>query len=121
MSNPLTVPLDELAAMLGTEPDTVRRQHRRWSDQHGFPRKLAVGWAWSRRDLKLWIEQGMARPANDPLPCEALKERSTGEMPAALADDPVLARLRDRYVDNPAAHGAKQDLSCVAPARSEAG
>lgn len=91
-----TITLSELAELLGVSPDTVKRQHRRWTRDHGFPPRIAIGWAWSRQAVELWIDlptRSAARPSND---------NSSRRSCEAAQADPLATRraaLAARYVD----------------------
>ncbi len=65
----------------------VRRNHYRLYNEHGFPRRLVTGWAWPRRLVELWIENGGQMPAAKKISGAAV------ETPAGATDDDDRRRL----------------------------
>lgn len=59
MPEPLTIAVDELAALL--RPPVrypirwLQRHHADLTEKHGMPKKLPSGWVWSRLAILTWI------------------------------------------------------------------
>ncbi len=69
MQSPLTIPLDEVGALLGRSPDAVKRRYRALLAS-GFPRRLpGSDWRFSRALVRAWVnaQSAPAIAANDDL------------------------------------------------------
>lgn len=75
----LTVSIDDVAAAIGKTVDQLKRDHRRLTRDHGFPRPLpGANWRWPRKLVEIWIDAGGCDPepaikivvANDDMPTD---------------------------------------------------
>lgn len=85
-----TVSVTEIAQALGRKESWLKKNWLAIHQADGFPRKIAYGWVWPRRQVEAWLRAGGApaftvQPANDDLPentliaaTEALSSRYGG-------------------------------------------
>lgn len=76
-----TATLQEVAAALGKSENWLKSKWLKLHQEENFPRKIACGWVWPRRQVEAWLRAGgmmpvVLAPANENLPGDALIEMS---------------------------------------------
>lgn len=82
--------LTELASVLGTTPERIKRNWLNWHSNKGMPRKHPLFWTWPRASMNIWLtSQGIVDPiaGND----------NTGELPECLHDVRVSEQREGLY------------------------
>lgn len=85
--------IDEVAAVLGHEPEWLKRRWMKLAREHGFPRKHPTGWTWPRAAVIAWLRAGGfdGEPAEPPA-----NDNGLVDLEAAYR-----AALSERYGGNP--------------------
>lgn len=78
-----TMSLDELAGLLGLEPEQLKRRHLKMTRRAGFPARLdGAAWRWSRRAVLRWIDAA-AQPAAAPATNDNIVQFTLGDLQRA--------------------------------------
>ncbi|CDX54516.1 hypothetical protein MPL1032_190130 [Mesorhizobium plurifarium] len=88
-----TAGLHEVAAAIGRKPSWLKRNWLKLHVEKGFPRKIATGDVWPRRQVEVWLRSGGA-----VLPAPVPANQNDGEADLVSA---AAAALRAHYGAHP--------------------